>query len=115
MLYHLFWGSMDENSQEQITQWESLFKDLDDFSFKQGLLLFATIIWLKTISRVATLQCEWKHITELPRFAEESEGNVQLIHADVADILHNLTCYSGQEYDKEDFLLILWETYEPNI
>jgi len=67
---------LDESGQEQIIQWESSFKDSDNVSFKQVLLLFATIIQLKTISRIATIQKEQKQITELVRLAEKSEGNV---------------------------------------
>jgi len=53
---------------------------------------------------VATIKRERKRIIELPRFAEKNEGNVQQIHAEVADALRNLTRYSGQEYNKADHI-----------
>jgi len=111
MLYRLIWASMDEQAQQIVGHWESRYKDETDVSFQRGLSLLATIIDLKTISSVATIEHERGRIISLAKFAASSDGDIPKIHEEVNDAMKNLAAY-GSTYPNDDLLLILWEAYE---
>jgi len=111
MLYQLLWNSMSEKAQTAIGFWEGRYVDQDDQTFRRGLSLLTTIIELKTISTVATVEQERLRLTQLVAFAEQVEGEIPAIHEEVNDAMKKLVAYN-KPYSADDLLLTLWQTYE---
>jgi len=111
MLYWLIWNSLSEEGQSTVEKWSSRYADDQDTTFRRGLSLLTTIIDLKTISTVATVDRERLRITQLAEYAASVDGDILKIHEEVNDATKKLSAY-GHTYAERDLLLILWEAYE---
>ena len=114
MLYQMIWDSLSEDGQRSVKTWSTKYEDSTDDTFRRGLSLLTTIIGLKTISSVATVQGERLRITQLPAFTESVEGDILKMHEEVNDAMAKLKSY-GSTYPDTDLLIELLGSIERGV